>query len=39
MNNKYPQIHFIYNRYKKATATRQAVVDALLHFLSDTTSS
>jgi len=27
MNNKYPQIHFIYNRYKKATATRQAVVD------------
>lgn len=27
MNNKYPQIHYIYNRYRKATVTKQAVVE------------
>ena len=27
MNNKYPQIHYIYNRYKKASATKKAVVE------------
>ena len=27
MNNKFPQIHLIYNRYKKASADKQAVVE------------
>lgn len=27
MNNKFPQIHLIYNRYKKASEERQAVVE------------
>ena len=27
MNNKLPQIHLIYNRYKKASATKKAVVE------------
>lgn len=27
MNNKFPQIHLIYNRYKKASPERQAVVE------------
>ena len=27
MNNKYSQIHYIYNRYKKATAVKPAVVE------------
>ena len=27
MNNKVPQIHLIYNRYKKASPTQQAVVE------------
>ena len=27
MNNKFPQIHLIYNRYKKASPTQKAVVE------------
>lgn len=27
MNNKFPQIHLIYNRYKKASSTQKAVVE------------
>ena len=32
MNNKLPQIHLVYNRYKKASATKKAVVEIrILH--------
>lgn len=27
MNNKFPQLHLIYNRYKKASATQKAVIE------------
>ena len=27
MNNKFPQIHLIYNRYKKASTIKKAVVE------------